>query len=340
MNRGFVGALCLSVTFALLAGCDGSEPPIGAPGTMSQSPAIAQHAARGKSWTLPGAKNITALVYASDVGSVNVYDYKTGVQVGSLDGFNNPYGQCVDKHGDVFLTTSIGSVGAILEYEHGGSSPIQTLNTDGHPIGCSINPVNGDLAANNGLPGGGSDVQIWKGASGNPTSYANQTDCGEMWPPGYDDKGNLYIEAGSNTVCELPAGSTNIIKVPFDHEIGFPGGVVWDGKYLTFGDQESGNGYTTAIYQVKRRGNSLHLVGITKLKDDRCGYTSFIPFIVGAKNTPANHKQGTVVLGGNQGCDYKGTPIRYWQYPRGGQPFNHVRPKPYGTSSLSVSIAP
>ena len=37
MNRGFIGALCLSVTFALLAGCSGSQPPIGAAGAMPQS---------------------------------------------------------------------------------------------------------------------------------------------------------------------------------------------------------------------------------------------------------------------------------------------------------------
>ena len=40
---------------ALLAACGGSQPPIGAPGAIPQSPAIAQHATRGKSWMLPGA---------------------------------------------------------------------------------------------------------------------------------------------------------------------------------------------------------------------------------------------------------------------------------------------
>ena len=37
MNRGFIGALCLSVTFALLAGCSGSQPPIGAPGAAQSA---------------------------------------------------------------------------------------------------------------------------------------------------------------------------------------------------------------------------------------------------------------------------------------------------------------
>lgn len=35
MNRGFIGALILSMAFALLAGCGGSQPPVGAPGPAS-----------------------------------------------------------------------------------------------------------------------------------------------------------------------------------------------------------------------------------------------------------------------------------------------------------------
>jgi hypothetical protein len=46
MNRGFIGALCLSVAFAFLAGCGGSQPPIGAPGAMPQSRARALIVAR------------------------------------------------------------------------------------------------------------------------------------------------------------------------------------------------------------------------------------------------------------------------------------------------------
>jgi len=36
MNRGLIGALCLSVAFALLTGCGGSQPMTGAPSTGVQ----------------------------------------------------------------------------------------------------------------------------------------------------------------------------------------------------------------------------------------------------------------------------------------------------------------
>jgi hypothetical protein len=41
----------------LLAACGGSQPPIGAPRAMPQSPAIATHLDRSRSWMLPEAKS-------------------------------------------------------------------------------------------------------------------------------------------------------------------------------------------------------------------------------------------------------------------------------------------
>jgi hypothetical protein len=45
-------ALCNGVAVALLAGCGGSQPPIGVPGAMPQTSASARHAERGMSWTV------------------------------------------------------------------------------------------------------------------------------------------------------------------------------------------------------------------------------------------------------------------------------------------------
>jgi hypothetical protein len=61
MNRSKslgIGRYALSswVAAAMLAGCGGSRPPIGAPGTMPQSRAIATQAKHGGSWMLPEAK--------------------------------------------------------------------------------------------------------------------------------------------------------------------------------------------------------------------------------------------------------------------------------------------
>ena len=43
-------ALICFAAVALLAGCGGSQPPIGAPGAMPQASALATNAGRGTSW--------------------------------------------------------------------------------------------------------------------------------------------------------------------------------------------------------------------------------------------------------------------------------------------------
>ena len=49
-------ALAIGAASALLAGCGGSQPPIGAPGAMPQSRATTTQARHGKSWMMPEAK--------------------------------------------------------------------------------------------------------------------------------------------------------------------------------------------------------------------------------------------------------------------------------------------
>src|ERR1700761_7014239 len=97
-----------------------------------------------------------------------------------------------------------------------------------------------------------------------------------MWPPGYDNKGNLFVEVGPN-VCELPAGGSALIDVTLDHSLGFPGSIMWDGKYLALTDQsypgprKTHQGYTSAIYRVRETRRRLTVVGTTLLKYKRCG---------------------------------------------------------------------
>jgi hypothetical protein len=290
------------------------------------------------SWMSTSAPDIKRLLYVSDGNEVLVYDFATGKQVGSLSGFDNSYGQCVDRKGNVFLTSSSGSVGTVTEYAHGGDSPIRTFQTDGHPIGCSINPLDGDLAVNNGIPGGGSDVEIWSHASGHHAKrYANESDCYEMWPPGYDNRGDLYIETNSvGTLCVLRFKSAAITTVTIDHHIGAPSGVMWDGKYLAVADQEY-NSSGTAIYQTKVSKGNLHVVGITNFSAS-CGVDISQFFIVGKRNTPGNTSQGSVVVGSNYACYYH-TPEEYWHYPSGGLPFMHTKPVTNSAFGNSVSIA-
>jgi DNA-binding beta-propeller fold protein YncE len=89
-----------------------------------------------------------------------------------LSDSNNPFGECVDKTGDVFVAEFGGNAGtaAILEYAHGGTSPIATLSDPGyHPESCSIDPTTGNLAVTND----DGPLGIYTGAKGDPAYYAD-----------------------------------------------------------------------------------------------------------------------------------------------------------------------
>ena len=150
-------ALVVCVATALLGGCGGSQPPIGAP-AMPQSRAIAQDGARGKSWMLADAKN-SDLYYLADEYSVVVFNY-AGKRVGAIEQLISP-GVCSDSHGDVWIT----SQGAISEYAHGGTTPIAELTAPPsyQTVSCAVNPTTNDLAVTLSPNG----VAIFPNASGN-----------------------------------------------------------------------------------------------------------------------------------------------------------------------------
>jgi hypothetical protein len=120
----YASGLCLAI--ALLAGCGGSQPPIGAPGTMPQSHAIATHADRGTSWMLPEAKSddLLYVAQAGDREGVWVFSFPQGKLLGKLIGISDAFGLCSDGSGNVFVTEADAGEGEVLEYAHGGTSPL------------------------------------------------------------------------------------------------------------------------------------------------------------------------------------------------------------------------
>ncbi|MGA8099391.1 MAG: hypothetical protein WB810_12125 [Candidatus Cybelea sp.] len=260
----------------------------------------------------------------------------------TLTGFNEPYGECVDARGDTWITNFSGE--SVVEYARGGKQPIATLNTNGYSIGCAVSP-NGDLAvANFSGANGVGDVEVFKHAAGTPTEYLNQEDY-YLWPPGYDNNGNLFVEAQTYTggvgVAELLAGGSSLEPVSINQTIHYPGSVMWDGKYVTLTDQDAGGNPSspaTTIYQMReKRSGSLAVVGSTPLEDNCNGGQVDVvqPFIAGRKNTPVNTRQGEVVIAGNLSCENR---VDAWKYPAGGQPIAVASPVPSFAYGQAVSV--
>ena len=134
-------ALRFCAAATMLSGCGAAQSQIGGLGAVPESPATATQVKNGRPWIAPDAKK-KDLLYISDRGTndVYVYSYPRGKLNGTLTGFNDPDGECVDKTGDVFITNFLSS--NIIEYAHGGTSPIATLSDPGYyPADCSVDPT-------------------------------------------------------------------------------------------------------------------------------------------------------------------------------------------------------
>jgi hypothetical protein len=250
------------------------------------------------------------LLYVSDsfpYGSndVYVYSYPKGKLKGKLTGFNEPSGQCVDKAGNVFITNFGAS--QILEYAHGGTSPIATLSDPGYyPLGCSVDPTTGNLAVTNRLSTSftAGDVVIYVDASGTPTSY---TDSSFYYYEfcGYDDRGNLYIDGTTKgsalEYAELTSGGSSFSALNLDQSIGFPGAVQWDGAHLAIGDQSA-----AVIYRFAISGSTGTKVGSTPL--------------TGSKDVVQFWIEGMKVIGPDAGLAH----VAFYKYPAGGSPIKTI----------------
>ena len=303
-----------SMALAVLVGCNGigsqSEPSTSNAQWLQRPPSLAglngakslrpDHRA---SWMAPDAKR-KDLLYISDqgTGDVYVFSYPHGKLKGTLTGFADPQGECVDKKGDVWIT--LFSSQEILEYAHGGTSSNGSLSDPGFLLeGCSVDKTTGNLAAadfagTNSTSGG---VSIYTDAQGTPATYIDPG-LYLVFSLGYDNQGNLFIDGesqvgGSFVFAELPKGSSTFTNITLNKTIGTPGTVQWDGKHVTVGDAKAG-----VICQVKVSGSSATVVGTTTLTDSDGVFQSFI--------------DGKRVVNPNV---YSANAM-FWSYPAGGSP--------------------
>ena len=215
--------LCSCVAAAMLAGCGGSQPPIGAPGAMPQTSALAAHADRGTSWMLPEATAGHSvdhaasgpLLYVTNLNpiynDVTVYhaDAKDPAPIATIsNGLNGPGGDCLDSHGTLYVTNEpINYGGSIVEYAFGKTVPFRTI-TDGidTPAFCAIDS-HGNLWVTN--IGGPNATEYLHGSKKPHTVITKDM----VYPTGIaiDSSGNLYVSnrlSSGGDVVVFPPGST------------------------------------------------------------------------------------------------------------------------------------
>lgn len=300
-------ALAFCAGVEVLAGCGGSQSQIETDGALPRSPAIVTHAKHGHSW-MAGDATKKDLLYISDDSTrdVYVYTYPAVQRVGTLTGFADPQGLCVDKAGNVYITLLDGRV---LEYAHGGTTPIKTLSAGSRPlVGCSVDRVTGNLAVTARY-----NLAIFKNARSKPAHYGYRVTGHDAYLTScaYDNAGNLFVAVYLTPTCpgcffglqlaELAKGSQRLKEIWFapDSQSGYiPGGVQWDGQYVAFGETQG------VIYRITRKG---HSIGSS---------------IFDRANTLAQFwLQGHTLIGPNNGS----TTVMFWNYPGGREPIRTLK---------------
>jgi hypothetical protein len=250
-----------------------------------------------------------ALLYVTNAnnGTVTVYSYPKGTLVGQLSGFQEPYGDCSDGSGDIWIVDDLAS--SVTEYAHGGSNPIRVLGDSGeYPAGCSVDPVTGNLAVMNyeTTARGQGGVSIYRKAKGKPKIYTDSA-ISRGWFCSYDAGGDLFVDgyrSGSSgfQLAELPKGSATLENIGVNQSITVPGGVQWDGKYVAVADENGpGNG---VIYQFSISGSVGTEVTSSTLTSSQNVHQFWID--------PAGTR--VVVPSASLGT------VGYWKFPAGGEP--------------------
>lgn len=307
------GAVCLSVV--LLTGCGAQQAP-----APTMLPAGAQSTAHR--WMASTASSQDLLYVTGDCGGICVFTYPGGTLLQQLSDSNSPFGECVDKAGDVFVADFGGNTGtaAVVEYAHGGTKPIATLSDPGyHPESCSIDPTTGNLAVTND----GGPVAIYAGAKGDPTYYTDP----KAYLTGfctYDDKGNLFVDgepigSGGYALVEMPKGSYTFKSIKLVGPPSFWYDIQWAGKYLavSYGP--------TVIYHVAISGTKGTVIGSTVLNGPVSGIEVQFWIQGGAIIEP----YGTGDLPDNVG---------FWRYPSGGKLRKKLDGSNFGNAELIGTV--
>lgn len=205
-------------------------------------------------------------------GEAVQYEYPNGLQPTGrvVTGLNNPQGVCSIGKQAFWIVNS--GANDLIEFSYNIGKQIRSLTeTVANPTNCSVSARNGDIAVTFLEP---ADVIVFKGgAQSGETTY---TLPGTPYFPGYDAKGNLFVDGlssnGSAILLKQASGSKTFEPVTLPNTLQFPGSVQWDGRYLAVTDQLSSEIYRYAVtgYSAALKG-TVSLAGASDCADTWIG---------------------------------------------------------------------
>jgi len=267
----FTVSSCMAA--ALLAGCGGSQPPIGAADAMRQTHALTHQ--------LSSSGQPLLYVFGSyGSGNGKILDYQSGTTISEFAPKPSEFaGTCSDGQGNVYLggVDETSNEPAISEYAYGATSPseytVVTSQGYGYARRCSVDPTTGNIAVVVEVPESGVDVFAPQ-LQGPPQIYVSSIAALES--ASYDNSGNLFVLGLSGhyqlQFAELPKGGSSFEAISLDlgsHVPSKPGqaneinwAVQWDGQYITiegaYSPKHNGKPRTwrQAIYRLNISGSA------------------------------------------------------------------------------------
>jgi hypothetical protein len=296
-NLGFSrSAPSICVAAAFLAGCGGSQPPIGT--ADMRQPTIQRATSSG-----------SALLYVVMGGSgVHILTYPGLKQVKRFPGWGLSASNVLN--GDVLIG---GFEGPVNLYAHGSTKLLHAygLKPGGElPYDGAFDPTSNAVAitVNSGI--GRGHVFVYQTPKSKPTRRYTLPNIQYAQYLGYDIHGNLFVDGqGSQTnfaLAELPKGGNAFVALTVDGTITNSGAIQWDGNYITVV-------YGSSIYRLQISISTAFIVGQTKLIDVSGGLGEF--WIQG----------NTVIAPHISDRPHNGRWVGFWHYPAGGRAYQILR---------------
>jgi hypothetical protein len=253
------------------------------------------------------------LLYVSDpeAAAVYVFSYPSGSLAGTLRGFTQPEGLCSDQVGNVFVADQ--RAADIVEYAHGGKTPIAVLADPAMPNACSVDVTTKNLAVSNF----DDSVGIYQREQGKATLYATDFETRFC---AFDTAGNLFADGlvnGAIALVELPKARSAFVNVTYRPRIKRnPAGLQWVGSHLAVGRASPYRSCCGSIMRFTVGGAVAKQTGNTLLR----GATNDF-FIAGST--------AIVSTGTNN--------VALYAYPRGGDPIQNVGTPGYTSAGVTLS---
>jgi hypothetical protein len=298
----------------LVSGCGGSQGQITGVGAVPQAAVRNAH-------ILKSATSGDLVYVSGGCGGICVLTYPQGQLIDSIHTTGITEGACSDSSGNVFVTNST----QVLEYQHGGTSPIATLALPGNDaFGCSVDPTTNNLAVvfrSNPGP----DIAIFANESGSPITYHSKIDS---FYCGYDNAGNLFVSGpvnGRPGLSELASGQSTFAVLSISGTLDGYGQVQWDGAHMTY---ESIVRKHPSISQLSISGSVATVIGTTELTG-KVKYVTQSWIYNDQVIVPFSTRKVRV------------NKVGFWPYPSGGPPAKTIKfagGKGWNMQGVTVSI--